>query len=189
MVFDFSLLEVFDQQLKGPAKYIYDARKKFTEELIPVVSSFYKSISSAMEEVSLGYNSQLHDANFSDLLRSSFQKDKLLQRTNVGIHKDDLTFLLNGNTFKHVASQGQRKSLLFACKLAEFEILKKVKGKPPVLLLDDVFEKLDETRMRNLLEFVCFKNDGQVFITDTHFERLEQALSQFGNNVQIIELQ
>jgi DNA replication and repair protein RecF len=187
-VFDKSLLEILDQQLVKPANYIFQVRKKFSQELIPIVSSFYKSISSNNEHITLEYNSQLNDENFGDLLRSSLQKDRLLQRTNVGIHKDDLSFLLDANVFKHVASQGQRKSLLFACKLAEFEILKTVKGPAPILLLDDVFEKLDETRMKNLLDYVCNKNDGQVFITDTHFERLEKALSQFGNKVQIIEL-
>ena len=116
------------------------------------------------------------------------QKDVLSQRTNTGIHKDDLIFLLHHNNFKTLASQGQRKSLLFACKLAEFEILCKIKGMPPLLLLDDVFEKLDELRMKNLLQYVCKKNTGQVFITDTHRERLENALAEFNGEVQIIEL-
>ena len=87
-----------------------------------------------------------------------------------------------------MASQGQRKSLLFACKLAEFEMLRSIKGFSPLLLLDDVFEKLDGMRMKNLLQYVCKKNDGQVFITDTHKERLEHALSEFVSHVQIIEL-
>jgi len=116
------------------------------------------------------------------------QRDRLTQRTNTGIHKDDLIFSLNENIFKAIASQGQRKSLLFACKLAEFDILKVVKKSPPILLLDDVFEKLDEKRIKNLLEYVCRKNTGQVFITDTHLSRLTEALSQYENEVQIIEL-
>ena len=95
---------------------------------------------------------------------------------------------MNENNFKIIASQGQRKSLLFACKLAEFELLRAIKGTPPLLLLDDVFEKLDEIRMKNLLQYVCQKNKGQVFITDTHKERLERALSEFVSHVQIIEL-
>ena len=104
------------------------------------------------------------------------------------MHKDDITFLLDKNIFKSVASQGQRKSLLFACKLAEFEILKSLKGAPPLLLLDDIFVKLDEIRMKNLLQYVCKTNSGQVFITDTHRERLELALNEFNGEVQIIEL-
>lgn len=186
--FDKGLLEVLDQQLITPAIYIHKTRNQFSKQLFPIVQEFYKLISGNNEVVTLEYNSQLNENNFFELLKSFLQKDRLLQRTNVGIHKDDLTFLLNENIFKTIASQGQRKSLLFACKLAEFEILKQVKGFPPLLLLDDVFEKLDGHRMKNLLEYVCQKNSGQVFITDTHTDRLQTALSQFGNAVQIIEL-
>ena len=149
---------------------------------------FYKDISGNDEIISLEYNSHLNGNNFSKLLVSSRQKDIFAQRTNIGIHKDDLIFLLNGNIFKSTASQGQRKSLLFACKLAEFEMFRSIKGSPPLLLLDDVFEKLDEIRMKNLLQYVCKKNNGQVFITDTHKERLLNALSEFADQVQIIEL-
>lgn len=187
--FDTGLLEVLDVQLVAPANYIHRVRAEFCSQLFPVVQQFYKDISGNDEMISLEYYSQLNKNTFAELLILSRQKDRLTQRTNVGIHKDDLTFLLYENVFKAIASQGQRKSLLFACKLAEFEILKKVKGFAPFLLLDDVFEKLDENRMKNLLEYVCSKNNGQVFITDTHAERLETALSQFGNEVQIIELE
>jgi DNA replication and repair protein RecF len=186
--FDFALLETLDEQLITPGNYIHETRKEFSEKLFPLVQQFYKNISGNNEVVSLEYNSLLNENNFSELLIASRQKDRQTQRTNVGIHKDDLIFLLHENVFKSIASQGQRKSLLFACKLAEFEILKKVKGFPPILLLDDVFEKLDENRMKNLLKYVCVENNGQVFITDTHADRLQNSLTQFGNEVQIIEL-
>jgi len=186
--FDFALLETFDLQLLEPAKYIHRVRNQFCEKLFPLVQQFYKSISGYHEVVSLEYSSLLNENNFEELLIASRQKDRLNQRTNIGIHKDDLIFLLHENVFKTIASQGQRKSLLYACKLAEFEILKTVKTFPPLLLLDDVFEKLDESRIKNLLEYVCKQNSGQVFITDTHAERLQEALSQFGDSVQIIEL-
>ena len=130
--FDKGLLEVLDQQLTAPANYICKIRSQFSKQLFPIVQEFYKLISGNNEVVTLEYNSQLNENNFFELLKSSLQKDRLLQRTNVGIHRDDLTFLLNENIFKTIASQGQRKSLLFACKLAEFEILKKVKGFPPL---------------------------------------------------------
>lgn len=186
--FDFALLDALDQQLTNPGKYIHRVRKEFSQKLFPLVQHFYKSISGNNEIVALEYNSLLNENNFQELLIASRQRDRLTQRTNAGIHKDDLNFLLHENVFKAIASQGQRKSLLFACKLAEFEILKKAKGSPPLLLLDDVFEKLDEDRIKNLLEYVCKKNSGQIFITDTHSDRLQSALSQFGNKVQIIEL-
>jgi DNA replication and repair protein RecF len=186
--FNHRLLEVFDEQLIPPALYIHKSRREFSQQLFPLIQDFYKSISGNDEEVFLEYNSQLNGNKLSELLIASRQKDRLLQRTNIGIHKDDLNFLLNENVFKTIASQGQRKSLLFACKFSEFEILKKIKSFAPILLLDDVFEKLDEKRINNLLEYVCRKNDGQVFITDTHMKRLTTALSQYGGSVQIIEL-
>jgi DNA replication and repair protein RecF len=186
--FDFALLDTFDRQLIPPGNYIHQVRFEFSKKLFPLVQEFYKRISGNNEDVSLEYSSMQNENNFEELLIASRQKDRLLQRTNVGIHKDDLLFLLHENVFKTIASQGQRKSLLFACKLAEFEIIKNVKGFSPLLLLDDVFEKLDEVRIKNLLKYVCMENDGQVFITDTHAERLLDSLSQFGNQVQIIEL-
>jgi DNA replication and repair protein RecF len=187
-LFDFALLETLDEQLILPGNYIHKIRKDFSQKLFPLVQQFYKNISGNNEVISLEYNSLLNENNFTELLIASRQKDRLTQRTNVGIHKDDLIFLLQDNVFKAIASQGQRKSLLFACKLAEFAILKTVKHTPPFLLLDDVFEKLDESRIKNLLEYVCKENTGQVFITDTHADRLEKSLSQFGHEMQIIEL-
>src|SRR5207247_449141 len=109
-------------------------------------------------------------------------------RTTSGIHKDELEFNLNEQPFKNIASQGQRKSLLFALKLAEMDSLKKEKGFAPLLLLDDVFEKLDEERISNLLQRVCVENDGQVFITDTNKERLEEHLKPLNQNYQLIDL-
>ena len=186
--FDIQLLEALDAQLLAPGIYIFQTRQKFTKELIPLIRKFYCEISGNDEVVSIEYNSQLTENEFQKLLISSRQKDIITQRTNAGIHKDDLGFLLNENVFRTTASQGQRKSLLFACKLAEFELLLTINKLPPLLLLDDVFEKLDEVRMKNLLEYVCKKNNGQVFITDTHRERLEAALSEFDGMVQIIQL-
>lgn len=185
--FNSGLLDVFDQQLIAPGNYIHTIRKSFSEQLFPLIKQFYHSISGNNETINIEYNSQLNEQSFEMILQESRSKDKMLQRSNVGIHKDDLLFYLNENIFKSTASQGQRKSLLFACKLAEFEIIKKVKGFPPILLLDDVFEKLDENRMNNLLDFVCGENNGQVFITDTHKERLVGSLNKFGQ-FQIIDL-
>lgn len=185
--FNISLLEVLDSQLLSPAMYIYEARKRFTSQLFPLIHNFHKDISGNNESIMPHYTSQLNDKSFAELLKSEQKKDRILQRTTTGIHRDDLSFKLKENEFKSIASQGQRKSLLFACKLAEFEILKEIKGFPPILLMDDVFEKLDETRIGNLLEYVCKENTGQVFITDTQSERLNQALSKLGS-YQLIHL-
>ncbi|MEP6582983.1 MAG: DNA replication and repair protein RecF [Ginsengibacter sp.] len=186
--FDIPLLEALDAQLIGPGIYIHQIREKISKELVPLIKKFYSEISANDEIISIEYSSQLRGCDFKNLLNSYRQKDIVSQRTNAGVHKDDLDFLLNQNAFKTTASQGQRKSLLFACKLAEFEILLAKNNLPPLLLLDDVFEKLDEVRIKNLLEYVCKKNNGQVFITDTHKERLEAALSEFDEEVQIIQL-
>jgi DNA replication and repair protein RecF len=185
---DWSLLEVVDDQLIQPGNYIYQQRKKFTAELIPLVQQFYQQIANNDEQVTLHYESQLNEIDFYALLNQCRQKDFILQRSNGGIHKDDIRIQLNGQVFKSTASQGQRKSLLFSLKLAEFEILKKSKGFAPLLLLDDVFEKLDGNRMQQLLGWVCTQNDLQVFITDTHKDRLEAAFANLNTAYQVIEL-
>jgi DNA replication and repair protein RecF len=182
---DWTLLEVLDDQLVQPGNYIYAKRKEFTLQLIPLVQQFYKQIANNDEIVTLQYESQLNNHDFAAVLHQCRQKDFILQRSNGGIHKDDISIQLNGQVFKNIASQGQRKSLLFALKLAEFELLKINKGFAPLLLLDDVFEKLDYSRMQNLLHWVCNKNEGQVF---THKERLEQAFVGLQTAYQIIEL-
>jgi len=185
---DWPLLEVLDEQLMAPGKFIYGKRKSFTAELIPLVQQFYHQIADNNEMVTLQYDSQLNTGNFESVLNDCRQKDFMLQRSNGGIHKDDISIQLNGQAFKSTASQGQRKSLLFALKLAEFELLKMNKGFAPLLFLDDVFEKLDDNRMNQLLHWVCKQNTGQVFITDTHKERLEEAFLSLEVAYQVIEL-
>jgi len=185
---DWPLLEVIDEQLVQPGNYIFAKRKSFTEQLIPLVQNFYQQIANNKELVTLQYDSQLNNCSFPDLLNQVREKDFYLQRSNGGIHKDDLQIQLNSQVFKNIASQGQRKSLLFALKLAEFEIIRSDKGFPPILLLDDVFEKLDDNRMQHLLQWVCCENKGQVFITDTHKARLQDAFASLHIRSQIIEL-
>ncbi|MEO6540568.1 MAG: DNA replication and repair protein RecF, partial [Ferruginibacter sp.] len=185
---DWPLLEVLDEQLIAPGNFIYAQRKKFAAAIFPLVQKFYHLIADNDEEITLQYESRLNDSNFHELLNNFRQKDFMLQRSNAGIHKDDIGFQLNGHLFKTTASQGQRKSLLFALKLAEFELLKESKGFAPLLLLDDVFEKLDDNRMHQLLHWVCNENNGQVFITDTHRDRLEEAFKNLDTAYQVIEL-
>jgi DNA replication and repair protein RecF len=152
------------------------------------VEQFYYQIAGAPEPLAFTYESQLLDTNFEALLHSYREKDRILQRTNAGIHKDDIDIRYGALPFKSIASQGQRKSLLFALKLAEYEMLKQYKGFPPLLLLDDVFEKLDAHRMHNLLDKVCLQNEGQIFITDTHGERIRHELEKLNIPSQIISL-
>ncbi|MDB5201048.1 MAG: recF [Ferruginibacter sp.] len=185
---DEALLEILDEQMIGPANYIFEKRRSFTEELIPLVQDFYHRLAAHTETVKFSYETQLQQLPLKDLFKQNRDKDRILQRTNSGIHKDDISFELNGQVFKSIASQGQRKSLLFALKLAEYQLIKKYKSFPPLLLLDDVFEKLDDQRMHHLLNWVCNENNGQVFITDTHRERLETAFAKLQVEGQIIAL-
>jgi DNA replication and repair protein RecF len=186
--FDTHLLDVYDRQLTASGNYVFTQRKQFLEQLIPLVNHFYTLVAGKDEAIGLEYESGLLQQGFEQLLTQFREKDLLLQRTTQGIHRDDIDITLCGQPFKTMASQGQRKSLLFALKLAEFDLLKTAKGFAPLLLLDDVFEKLDEERMRHLLHQVCVNNTGQVFITDTHRERLEHALAALQQPYQLIEL-
>jgi DNA replication and repair protein RecF len=185
---DNALLQVLDEQMLAPGKIVFETRNAFMQEFIPLVQQYYNDIADKDENLLVSYQSRLSANSFEQLLEMNKDKDRLLQRTNAGPHKDDLLFEMNGQPFKAIASQGQRKSLLFALKLAEYEVIKLHKGFAPILLLDDVFEKLDEKRMNNLLHRVCNENQGQVFITDTHRERLQFAFAQLDVKGQIIEL-
>ncbi len=185
---NFTLLDVMDEQLEKPCAYIFTKRKEFLVGFLPHVKRLYHEIAQRQEDVLLFYESNLLEADMADLLKACRQKDLYAQRTTVGIHKDNIDIRFNNQPFKNIASQGQRKSLLFALKLAEMEILEKEKHFPPLLLLDDVFEKLDESRIYNLLQKVCVDNKGQVFITDTNMERLEKHLTAMNATYQSISL-
>lgn len=185
---DTSLLDILDMQLCERGDAIYQWRLSFAREFIPLVQQQYISIAGKDDQVQLQYNSQLHTTPLSALLQQNRQRDMYLQRTSSGIHKDDIEIQMNQLVFKNIASQGQRKSLLFALKLSEFITLKQHKGFTPVLLLDDVFEKLDAGRMHNLLHRVCVEEQGQVFITDTHGERLEKAFIDLQVPHQLVQL-
>lgn len=185
---DEALLDVLNTQLCQKGNAIFQERKLFLTDFLPLVASIYQRIAGKDDGLILQYESELLTASFEELVKASRQKDFALQRTTTGIHRDDLLFFMDQASFKTEASQGQRKSLLFALKLAEWQVLKEKKGFTPILLLDDVFEKLDEQRMFQLLNWVCTESDGQVFITDTHAERLRLQLSGIDVTYQLIEL-
>lgn len=185
---DLSLLDVLDEQMVKPGGVIFNKRKEFLVSFLPIAKHLYQEIAQQPEDISLFYESDLLHASFAELLKASRQKDCLAQRSTVGVHKDDLEINFGQQLFKNIASQGQRKSLLFALKLAEMEVIRKEKHFAPLLLLDDVFEKLDEERISNLLRKVCVENDGQVFITDTNEERLTDHLEALSVNYQVIKL-
>lgn len=185
---NFDLLDVLDEQLTGPATFIFDERKEFLVGFLPAVKHLYHEIARRQEEVHLYYESQLLEATQPELMKAARQKDLYAQRTTAGIHRDEIDIRFGEQPFKQVASQGQRKSLLFALKLAEMEVLRREKHFSPLLLLDDIFEKLDEERISNLLQKVCLENDGQVFITDTNEERLRKCLNALKADCEMVEL-
>lgn len=174
---DAILLDIYDEQLDKPATYIHQARTKFLQQFNPVFNEIYQKISSDKESVGVDYQSTLGTDSLLNLLALSKKKDLFLQRTTVGIHKDDLLFSLEENPLKKYASQGQRKSFLLALKLAQFTFLKNCLGISPILLLDDIFDKLDPFRVQSLINHLITNFKGQIFISDTHNHRIPGMLN------------
>lgn len=185
---DLSVLDILDEQLAREGNLIFAKRQQFLLRFLPAVKLLYNEIARQYEPLQLLYESELHQTPLEQLLQATRQKDLMLQRTTAGIHRDDLSLHMGQQPFKGIASQGQRKSLLFALKLAEVDVLHQEKRIPPFILLDDVFEKLDEERISNLLMRVCTQNESQVFITDTSCSRLTSQLEKLGQPFQIINL-
>lgn len=187
-MYDETLFAILNEQLCKTGTNLFHTRQQFLQNFLLLAFSIYERIASSNDGIYLSYHSPLLKTDFPTLLQQNRSKDFALQRTSSGIHRDDIILQIGEQLFKNEASQGQRKSLLFALKLAEWQILKEQKGFTPILLLDDVFEKLDDNRMNQLLHWVCAESDGQVFITDTHPERLRQQLESIGTRFQMIEL-
>lgn len=185
---DSIIIEAFNEQLVYHGTAIYKFRDQLLNKLLPEILTLYTYLAGKLDDIHIHYQSTLSKGAYQQQLADSFQKDRMLHRTSVGIHKDDLIITIQGQSFKQEASQGQRKSLLFAIRLAEWIFIKKEKKLPPILLMDDIFEKLDEKRMVQLLDWVNQHTDGQVFITDTHKERVEKLLSMHLADFQLIQL-
>ncbi|BDS12036.1 DNA replication/repair protein RecF [Aureispira anguillae] len=179
---NYELLEIYSQQLLKPAQYIHEKRQQIIGQLKPIFQTYYKAISGDKEQVDLKYQSQLLECSFADLLQESQEKDTWLQRTTKGIHKDDLKLLINGYPVKKFASQGQLKSYLLALKLAQYELLRQESEVAPLVLLDDIFDKLDKKRVQQLLELLLERDFGQIFITDTHENRIVEIVSGLGTD-------
>ncbi len=186
--FDALNLNVYNAQLSEYGTRVYEVRKAFLEEFIPIFNKKYQIISGGKEVVNLKYKSQLNDFSIIDLLKQSLEKDKILQYTTSGIHKDDLSFEIEDYPIKKFGSQGQQKSYLIALKLAQFEFIKQHSKVVPILLLDDIFDKLDENRVSQIIDLVNNDEFGQIFITDTHSERTENIVKQSNKPYQIFKL-
>lgn len=175
---DDSLYEIWEEQMATEGQIIYAKRKQFVEDFAPTFQTYYNFVceSNQKEEVSLSYESQLSDTNLFDLLRTKREKDKILGYTTSGIHRDDLGMYLGKYPIKKVGSQGQSKTYVVALKLAQFDFLKKAGHITPILLLDDIFDKLDSFRVEQIVKLVAGDNFGQIFITDTNREHLDEIL-------------
>ncbi|RZJ36139.1 MAG: DNA replication/repair protein RecF [Flavobacterium sp.] len=171
--FDGETLSIYNEQLQSLGFPVFEKRKQFLSDFIPIFQKHHEAITGGAEQVQLVYQSDLEDADFADLLNRNLDRDKVLQYTTVGIHKDDLSFEIDNHPIKKFGSQGQQKSYLIALKLAQFDFVKRTSGEKPILLFDDIFDKLDEKRVGQIVQMVNNDDFGQLFISDTHPERTE----------------
>lgn len=186
--FDLDTIKVYDDQIYKLSEPIFKARDKFIKEFTHLVLEKYKHISDDKEKISIEYKSDLINNNIENLIKDSFQKDVILQYTSVGLHKDDFVFNIDENRIKRFGSQGQQKSFLIALKLAQFDYLKNETGNSPILLMDDIFDKLDLMRVKRIVEIVNSTNFGQLFLSDTDKERIEKVLSSLNLSSKIFEV-
>ncbi|MBP7644846.1 MAG: DNA replication and repair protein RecF [Saprospiraceae bacterium] len=170
------LLETITQQMEKPASYLAAQRQRFILSLKPIFQTHFEIICGGKESADLLYDSDLETVSFAELSKKNLDKDLITGRTNGGIHKDDIKMMLDGEKIKDFASQGQIKSFILAIKLAQYDLLKLYSGKSPLLLLDDIFDKLDPTRVDHLLSIVTSAEFGQVFITDTDEDKVPALL-------------
>lgn len=174
-IFDEESIEVWDAQLIELGNIIYKKRASFLKDFIPIFQKYFDFISEQSELISISYESHLKEGDFAKQLEASKRKDNAVGYTTVGIHKDDLIFLIHEHPIKKYGSQGQQKSFLIALKLAQFELISKLLDMKPILLLDDIFDKLDHLRVERLMKLVSDHAFGQVFITDTDEDRIEKV--------------
>ncbi len=186
--FDKDLLETFDSQMLPLGEVIHKQRLAFMDTFVPLVRKHYTFISDNREEVDLVYESELFEESFVYDFGFAMRRDLQLQRTTKGVHKDDFVFEIGGYALKKFGSQGQQKSFVIALKLAQFEVLHQNKGVKPLLLLDDIFDKLDDRRIGKLIEMVVNRAFGQIFITDARPERSRELFAAVGVEARMISV-
>jgi len=181
-------IDIYDRQLSSDAQKIYDKRREFLNEFIPIFKSRYKELSNDKENVEIKHSSDISpDQNLYKLLKNSFEKDLRFQYTTKGIHKDDLNLSLDDFPIKKYGSQGQQKTFLIAMKLAQFDYLSKLDSKP-ILLLDDIFDKLDDARVKQIINLVNQEKFNQIFISDTNKTRSENIIKKVNKSYKIFEI-
>ena len=187
-VFETDTLSIYNQQLNTLGQFIFEKRKKFLIDFIPIFNNYHREITNSAETVQLVYQSDLFEKDTLTLLEENISKDRALHYTSVGVHKDDLSFEIDNYPIKKFGSQGQQKSFLIALKLAQFDFVKKQSGEKPILLFDDIFDKLDEFRVSKIIEMVNNEEFGQLFISDTHPERTENIVKTTHQSYKIFNL-
>ena len=185
---DDTLMAIWDEQLVEKGKNIFNKRKEFTTEFTGLFEKVYKEISGSREVANLSYSSQFSDGDYAELYAKAIDKDRAVLYTTTGIHKDDWVFLKDGHPLKKFASQGQQKSFIIALKIAQFHFLRNHFGFPPILLLDDIFDKLDEERVSYLINMVTGEHFKQVFITDTSYTRMKNLLEKGSKDYRIFPI-
>jgi DNA replication and repair protein RecF len=186
--FNREMLVIWDEQMIRYGQPVFDERKRFVDELLPVFSSYYGQVSGNQEQVTLKYRSSLLEQEFRQGLEGSVEKDRILQYSTFGIHKDDLDMSLGEHSLKKSGSQGQQKTFLVSLKLAEFDFIHKRTGIPPILLLDDIFDKFDASRVRHIISLVAENHFGQIFITDTNESRMLGILESLPANHRVYRI-
>lgn len=187
-VFENDTLSIYNEQLNSLGKSIFEKRQRFLVDFIPTFNKYHQEITNSAETVQLVYQSDLFEKDTLTLLEENLSKDRALQYTSVGVHKDDLSFEIDNYPIKKFGSQGQQKSFLIALKLAQFDFVKKQSGEKPILLFDDIFDKLDEFRVSKIIEMVNQEEFGQLFISDTHPERTENIVKTTHQSYKIFNL-
>ena len=182
-------LELWDEQLSEAAEYIFNKRKEFINELVPITQQYYNILSGNKEQIDLRYRSHLSQGNFRLLLKQNLKRDIALEYTYAGIHRDDLDMLINGQPIRKFGSQGQQKSFLIALKFAQHDFIRDHLKVKPLLLLDDIFDKLDPQRVEKLVGMVSQDRFGQIFITHTNEQRLKQILHNLKVEYKIFHVQ
>ena len=186
---DETLFDIWDEQLVANGNLIYEKRKTFVSEFLPIFMEFHQFICESGEVVGLSYQSQLQDSDWASVLVQKRERDKILGYTSIGIHKDDFIFSLNGYLMRKTGSQGQSKTYLIALKLAQFNFLVKTGSSIPILLLDDVFDKLDAERVEQIVKLVIREEFGQIFITDTNRKYLDEILSKMNHDYKLFQVE
>lgn len=186
---DESLYELWEEQLAYEGQIIHTKRKAFVEQFIPTFQHYYNFICQSNETVELKYESPLDEGNLVDLLKHKRERDKILGYTTAGVHRDDLDMRMDDYSIKKVGSQGQNKTYVVAMKLAQFDFLKKAGSTTPILLLDDIFDKLDSTRVEQIVKLVSEDNFGQIFITDTNRDHLDEILKGLNSDYRLYQVE